>query len=123
MIQEIEENDEQPQIVVYLPEGSDIEVEQRMKCCLTKFQERSGLDTGRTDILECAIRWAVEQKRRERATERKQAEEQEQGKKVRLIEQEDQPEEMPAQSTEAGRRAVRGGRGCAGLVQGRDERH
>ena len=52
MIQEIEENDEQRQIVAYLPEGSDIEVEQKMRCCLTTCQERSGLDKGQTVYFE-----------------------------------------------------------------------
>ena len=42
----------------------------------------------------------MEAKKREKATERKQAEEQEQGKKVRFSEQEDQPGEMRAQSTD-----------------------
>ena len=81
-------------MVAFLSEGENAEVEQKMQCCMTTFQERSGLDKGRMDIFECGIRWAVEPTRKDKATECKQAEEQEQCKKVRFCEQEDQPEEM-----------------------------
>ena len=66
---------------------------QKMQCCVT-LQD---WDKGRMEIFECGIRWA-EAKRKEKATEGKQAVEQEQGKTVRLSEQEDQPEKMRAQN-------------------------
>ena len=127
VFKQFEEHEEYQKIIVFVSEGNDTEVEQKMLCYLTGFQEWLGLDSGQVDIVECGIRRAVEARRR------KQAAEQEQGKKVHLSEQEDQPEEMPAQSTDkpdvkmrlgeqAGRRAAREGRGYAGLVQVRDER-
>ena len=62
------------------------------------------------------------------ARRRKQAAEQEQGKKVRFSEQEGQPntdgqDVKMRPGEEAGWRVAREGRGYAGLVQGRDDRH
>ena len=70
--------------------------------------------------------WAVEVRRKRRGTEREQIAGQEQGKKVHFREEE-QAEEMPAQSTDkqdvmSDLEEVRTDRGSAGLVRGGDER-
>ena len=94
-IKQFEEHEEYQKIIVVVSEGTDTEVEQKMRCYLTRFQVCLGLDKGQVDIAECGIRRAVEARRRKHAAE------QEQGKKVRFSEQEDQPEEMRAQSKDA----------------------
>ena len=41
VIQLMEEDDAHWKMVAYLSEGNDAEVEQKMQCCMTTFQERS----------------------------------------------------------------------------------
>ena len=46
MINQFEEHEEYQKIIVVVSEGNDTEVEQKMRCYLTRFQECLGLDKG-----------------------------------------------------------------------------
>ena len=105
-----------------------------MKCFQAELHASSGLDEEQMKVLECGVRWAVENKRTGRGGEQEQTRKeeqeqttgQEQGKKVRCREEE-QSEETRAESTdepEVTSRFVemRTGRGSADLVRGGDER-
>ena len=50
------------ELIVYMSEGNDAEVEQKVRNFLTGFKEMSGLDKGHF-FRECVIRWAVEAER------------------------------------------------------------
>ena len=82
MNKQFEEHEEHQKIIEVVPERNDTEVEQKIRCHLTKFRECLGLDKGQVDIVECGIRRAVEARRRKKPTE------QEQDTKVRFSEQE-----------------------------------
>ena len=47
VIQQMEDNDEYQKVVAFMPEGNDIEAEQRMQCNRTALQELSGLGRGK----------------------------------------------------------------------------
>ena len=114
------------EMVTCIVEGSDVEGEQRLQSFLTTIQKSTGWDKGQLEIMECRIRQAVEEKRRENIEERDQAAEQEQNKKVRFAE-EKPPEETQEQSTDkqdvmSGLEELRTGRGSRPLVRGGDEK-
>ena len=87
------------EMVTCIVEGSDVEGEQRLQSFLATIQKLTGWDKVLLDIMECGIRQAVEEKRRENIEERDQVAEQEQNKMVRFAE-EKQPEETQEQSTD-----------------------
>ena len=72
VIQSIEEDERYRNIGAYVSAGNDSEVEQRMQCWMTKLQKRPGADKGQMDMIECAIRWAFEARRKERSAEEEQ---------------------------------------------------
>ena len=59
--QSVEEDERYRKIVEDVPEGSDVDVERKVRYWMSKLQERPG-----GDIMECAIRWAVEARRQGR---------------------------------------------------------
>ena len=128
----LEETEEYRNIVAYVSEGTDFDVEWKMRHWVSKLQERPG-----GDIVECGLRWAVEARRTEtgeKQEQRRQAEQgqntkqeqSKQGKQVRFgaeqqlvktgAENACEPE-VTGRTTE-----VRTGRGSAGIVRGGDER-
>ena len=114
------------EMVTCIVEGSDVEGEQRLQSFLATIQKLTGWDKVLLDIMECRIRQAVEERRRENIEERDQVAEQEQNKKVRFAE-EKQPEETQEQSTDkqdvmSGLEELRTVRGSRPLVRGGDER-
>ena len=114
------------EMVTCIVEGSDVEGEQRLQSFLATIRKSTGWDKGLLEIMECRIRQAVEEKRRENIEDRDQVAEQEQNKKVRFAEEE-QPEETQEQSTDkqdvmSGPEELRTGRGSRPLVRGGDER-
>ena len=113
------------EMVTCIVEGSDVEGEQRLQSFLATIQNSTGWEKGRLEIMECRIRQAVEEKRRENIEERGRDAEQEQIKKVRFAE-EKQSEETQEQSTDkqdvmSGLEELRTGRGSRPLVRGGDE--
>ena len=97
-----------------MAEGSDLEVEHKMRTYLEALQERSGLDKGQVENIDRGIRRVVEARRRDT--------EKEISKKVRFGEEE-QTEEFRMKSTDQrnmmnGLGEVRTGRASAGLVRG-----
>ena len=114
------------EMVTCIVEGRDVEGEQRLQSFLATIQKSTGWDKGLLEDMECRIRQAVEEKRRENIEERDQVAEQEQSKKVRFTE-EKQPEETQEQSTDkqdvmSGLEELRTGRGSRPLVRGGDEK-
>ena len=114
------------EMVTCIVEGRDVEGEQRLQSFLATIQKSTGWDKGLLENMECRIRQAVEEKRRENIEERDQVAEQEQSKKVRFAE-EKQPEETQEQSTDkqdvmSGLEELRTGRGSRPLVRGGDEK-
>ena len=67
VIQSIEEDERYRKIVENVSERKGIEAEQQMQYWMTKLQERPG-----GDMMECAVRWAVETWRKERGAEEEQ---------------------------------------------------
>ena len=95
----LEETEEYRTIVAYVSDGSDVDVERKMRYWVSKLQERPG-----GDIMECGLRWAVEARRKGRGAEeeqkqRRQEEGQEEGEQVRFGEEE-RLEETTAESTD-----------------------
>ena len=128
VIQVIEEDERYRNFLAYVSEGNDTEVEQKIQYWRTELQAKPEADKGQMRVLECGIRWAIEQKqRRQDGREQRRQGEQGQskrGKQVRFGEEE-QLEETREESTDelevTGRSAeVQTGRGSAGLVRGRD---
>ena len=114
------------EMVTCIAEGRDVEGEQRLQSFLATIQKSTGWDKGLLENMECRIRQAVEEKRRENIEGRDQVTEQEQSKKVRFTE-EKQPEETQEQSTDkqdvmSGLEELRTGRGSRSLVRGGDEK-
>ena len=114
------------EMVTCIVEGRDVEGEQRLQSFLATIQKSTGWDNGLLENMECRIRQAVEEKRREDIEERDQVAEQEQNKKRRFAE-EKQPEETQEQSTDkqdvmSGLEELRTGRGSRPLVRGGDEK-
>ena len=72
----LEETEEYRNIVAYVSEGSDVDVERKMRYWVSKFQERLG-----GGIMERGLKWAVEARRKGRGAEdeQKQRRQEEQG--------------------------------------------
>ena len=100
VIQSIEEDERS--------EGNDIEVEQKMRDWKTKLQKRPRADKGRKDMTECAMRWAVEARRKGRGAEKEQERRRQEEEEQRLQEEEEQrrqeEEEQRRQEEEEQRR-------------------
>ena len=67
VIRMLEETEEYRNIVAYVSEGSDVEMEEKTQYWMTKLQGQPG-----GDVMVCAIRWAVEARRNRRQEEQEQ---------------------------------------------------
>ena len=115
LVRMIEENKGYRRFVENMSKGSEIHMEQTMQGYLAKARLGMVWDQGQTGMLESAMWWAVEAKRKARDKERRQ------DRNVRFGEEE-QPEETRAQSTDEreetnGVEEVRTRRKCARLVR------
>ena len=123
MIRMMEENEASRKMIDSMSEGSEVEMEEKMRFCLTQFQQLLGWSKEQMEQLERRIRRTVEEKRRGRVSEKT---EQGQDKKVHFGEEEPL-EETQAESTDEPKmmsrsEEVRIGRGSACLVQRTDEK-
>ena len=60
VIRMLEEGKEYRKIVEDVSGGSYIEVERKMQHWVTALQERAEVDKGQMRVMECGLRWAVE---------------------------------------------------------------
>ena len=132
-LRRMEENEEYQKTIEWVSEGSGGEVQQKVQSYLAEIW-MSWMSKETFEHLEGGVWRAVEARRKERGEEQEQRRQeeheqisgQEQGKKLRLSEEEPF-EETRAESTDepevTGRLAeVRTGKGSAGFVRGEDER-
>ena len=114
----MEENEASRKMIERMSEGSEVEMEEKMRFCLTQFQQLLGWSKEQMEQLERRTRRTVEEKRRGRVSEKTV---QGQDKKVHFGEEEPL-EEMQAESTDEPKmmsrsEEVQTGRGSACLVE------
>ena len=118
MVRMLEENADNRKMIESICEGTDVEVEQALQNYRAAGREVLGWDQGQADLMERALRWAVEARRRGRRQQEKE--------QRRQGEQEQHPgQEQSKQGKQVGfgdEEQSRTGRGSTGLVRGGDER-
>ena len=119
MIRMMKENEASQKMIESMSEGSEVEMEEKMRFCLAQYQKLLGWSEEQMEQLERSIRRTVEEERKGRVSGKT---EQGQDKKVRFGEEEPL-KETRAESTDEPKMMsrlaeVRTGRGSVGLVQG-----